>query len=165
MTVENEIVKTDRNYRRKLFTGYLIVLITGILIWNFIRPPFLNFIENLPNKERVEIKELIVHLFLFSFIPVAIYLITVGRKICKYNAIPYPGMKVIRDTVVITGRKAKHQGKGLIILGIAVIILLITSMISTHLIILRFKHSKLYRPFFIEVQFNPEYPIKYCKPC
>ncbi len=148
MTIEKKIVKADRNYRRKLFSGYLVVIILGILSWNFIRPPFLNILDNLPNKERIEVKEIIVHLFLFSFIPVAIYLIAIGCRICKYNAMPYPGMKVIRDTVVVTGRKAKLRGKSLIILGIVVIILLITSMITTHSIILHFKQAPLFRSVF-----------------
>jgi 4-amino-4-deoxy-L-arabinose transferase-like glycosyltransferase len=148
MNSEEMIVKADRNYRRKLFSGYLIVIILGILIWNFIRPPFLNILDNLPNKERVEIKEIIAHLFLLSFIPMAIYLITIGRRICRYNAMPYPGMKVIRDTVVVTGKKAIFRGKSLIILGIVVIILLITSMITTHVIILRFKQAPLFSPVF-----------------
>ncbi|NLD93928.1 MAG: hypothetical protein GX639_14825 [Fibrobacter sp.] len=160
MTIEKEIIKADRNYRRKLFSGYLIVIILGILAWNFICPPLLNILDNLPNKERVEVKEIIAHLFLFSFIPVAIYLIAIGRKICKYNAMPYPGMKVIRDTVVVTGKKANFRGKTLIILGIVVIILLITSMIATHSIILRFKHSKFFSPFFINVQYNPKCPTE-----
>jgi hypothetical protein len=147
---KNEMVKADKKYRGKLFLGYLIAVFVGVIIWNFIVPPFLIYMENLPNKELVETNEMICHLFLLCFIPVAIYVIIIGRRICRFKAIPYPGMRVIRDTVVVTGKKAMARGKSLIILGIVTIILVVTSMISTHYIILNFKQHPLFRPVFYE---------------
>jgi hypothetical protein len=93
---------------------------------------------------------MISHLFLLCFIPVAVYVIIIGRRTCRYKAIPYPGMRVIRDTVVVTGKKAIIRGKGLIILGIVTIVLVIASMICTHYIILNFKQHPLFRSIFYE---------------
>lgn len=145
------IIQADKDYRRKLLLSYLTAILIGIIMWIFFISPLIIILENLPNKERVETKETIVHLFLFSFIPVAIYVIVIGCRVCKYKAMPYPGMKVIRDTVVVTGKKAIFQGRSLIILGIAGIVLTISSMIANHLIILRFKQNPLFRSVFYGV--------------
>lgn len=142
------IIKADMDYRRKLLLSYLAAILIGIIMWNFCIPPLMEILENLPNKERVETKETIIHLFLFSFIPVAIYVIVIGRRACKYKAMPYPGMKVIRDTVVVTGKKAIFQGRGLMILGTVVIVLTVASMIANHLIIFRFKQNPMFRSVF-----------------
>ena len=110
-----KILKADRVYRRKLFLSYFAVICFGIVFWNFLLPVLINKLENLPNKERIEAKELIAHLILLFFIPVAIYVITIGRRVCRYETIPYPGMKVIRDTAIVTGKKAITRGRSLII--------------------------------------------------
>lgn len=148
MDNEKEIVKADKSYRRKLLLSYMVAIFVGIIVWNFAIPPLLTNLENLPNKARIETKESISHLVMLSFIPVAIYVIIFGRRVCRYKAIPYPGMKVLRDTVIVTGKKAIFRGKCLIILGVVTIFLTVVSMICTHYIVLHFKHFPLFRSVF-----------------
>ena len=103
-------------------------------------------------KATVETIEICCHLFLLLFIPPALYLITIGRRICTHKAVPYPGMKVIRDTVIIRGKKAVFRGKSLIVLGTVLVVLVGTSMVATHFILVRFKQHPLFRPVFYGVE-------------
>jgi len=143
-----EIVKADALYRKKLFTVYLVMLLLGVVIWKWGVPALLHQLSTLPNREHIEVREIISHSVLVLFIPAAIYLISIGRKVCKYRAMPYPGMRVIRDTVVVTNEKALFRGRSMIVLGTAMIIIVVISMISTHFITLRFKHHPLIRSVF-----------------
>ena len=146
--MDREIVKTDKCYRRTLFLAYLAVIIIGIAFWKWGRPHFIDYIISLPHKERIEVMETVEILFLLLFVPAAVYLIVVGRRVCRYQAMPYPGMRVIRDTVIIRGKGALLRGRSMIVLGTVMIVLVITSMVATHFIILRLKQHPLFRPVF-----------------
>ncbi|MBN1575330.1 MAG: hypothetical protein JW913_02180 [Chitinispirillaceae bacterium] len=146
--MDREIVKTDKRYRRNLFLAYLTALLCGVAFLSWGRPALVSYINNLPAKEHIETIELVEHLFLILFIPAAIYLIAVGRKVCRFRAMPYPGMGVIRDTVIVRGEKALRRGRSMMVLGIAMIAIVIASMLATHVITLRFKHHPLFRPIF-----------------
>jgi hypothetical protein len=144
----DEIVKTDKQYRKRLFNIYLIGIAAVIALWHWGKPMLINHIQQLPIKTQVETVEILSHFFLLLFIPAAIYLITIGRRVCRFKAMPYPGMKVIRDTVIVRGEKALRRGKSMVVLGTALIILVAISIISTHVIMLKFKHHPLFSPVF-----------------
>ena len=146
--MEPEIVEVDRCYRRNLFLAYLAVILFVLVLWRWGKPLLVSHIVSLPNKERIEFIERAEQLLLLLFIPAAIYLIAVGRKVCRFQAMPYPGMRVIRDTVIVRGKKALFRGRAMIILGTVMIVLVAASMIATHLILLKFKRHPLFRPVF-----------------
>ena len=149
---ERQVVRTDKRYRRNLFTVYIAMIILGTVLVKWGRPLFTAYIMRLPVKSRIETIELTVHLLLLLFIPAAVYLIVVGRKVCIHRAMPYPGMKVIHDTVVVTGKNALLRGWSLVVLGTIMIIMVLISSIITHNIILRMKHHPLFSPVFYGVE-------------
>ena len=146
--MEKVIIKTDKRYRRKLFTVYLVMIVIGVAVVKWGVPAFRWYLMELPPKSLVETVETTIHIFLMLFIPAAAYLISIGRKICISKAMPYPGMKVIHDTVVVTGKKALLRGWSLMVLGAIMILMVIASSIVTHRIILRLKHTPIIRPIF-----------------
>lgn len=146
--MEKVIIKTDKRYRRNLFTAYLILIVIGVVVVKWGIPAFRWYLVALPPKPMVETVETFIHIVLMLFIPAAAYLIFVGRKICIFKAMPYPGMKVIHDTVVVTGKKALVRGWSLMILGAIMILMVIVSIIITHQIILRLKNAPIIRPIF-----------------
>lgn len=120
----------------------------GVVFFKLGVPSFMRYLEQLPVKARVEAIERTVHVVLLLFIPAAIYLIIVGRKVCRSGAMPYPGMKVIHDTLVVTGRRAQMRGWSMIVLGGVMIVMVLASSIITHRIILRMKQHPLLSPIF-----------------
>ncbi len=146
--MEKVVIKTDKRYRRILFTVYLILIVIGVVVVKWGVPAFRSYLEQLPPKSLVETVETTIHFFMMLFIPAAAYLIYVGRKICIFKAMPYPGMRVLHDTVVVTGKKALLRGWSLMVLGAIMILMVITSSIVTHQIILRLKNTPIIRPIF-----------------
>ena len=146
--MDPEIVKTDRRYRRNLLLAYLTAILLVVALWKWGKPQLVTYIVSLPHKERIEVVETAAHLFLLLFIPAAIYVIVVGRRVCRYQTMPYPGMRVIRDTKIIRGRGALLRGRSMVVLGTVMIIAVFASMIATHFVVLRFKQHPIFRSVF-----------------
>ena len=146
--MEKVVIKTDKRYRRNLFTVYLILIAVGVAVVKWGIPAFRSYLMELPPKSLVETVEATIHIFLMLFIPAAAYLIFIGRKICIFKAMPYPGMKVIHDTVVVTGKKALLRGWSLMVLGAIMILMVIASSIVTHRIIVHMKNVPILKPIF-----------------
>lgn len=140
--MSEQIVKADTRYRRKLFLGYGIgiLLIAGLVF--FILPLFLEYLRNCAIQEFLRVTEICVIVFLLSFIGPAVFLMRVGGKIIRHGQVPYPGMKVIHDTKVISGKKAIFRGKILVFLAILSIVVAITGVIASHHFFEKFRHFK-----------------------
>ena len=148
------IIKADKKYRKNLLNVYLIFISSIIALCYWGLPVVKEFVLELPVKQKVETLELIGHIVLLLFIPPAIYLIYIGRKIRHSSLLPFPGMKVIRDTRVIQGKKAVFRGNLLMVLGIIMIVTAVLSMTRTHLILVQFKQSPYIKPFFYRSDFK-----------
>ena len=151
---ETQIIKADKKYRKNLFNVYLISISLLIVFWYWGIPLIREFLQALPVKQRVETLEAIGHILLLLFFPPAIYLIYIGYKIRQSSLLPFPGMRVIRDTKVIKGKKAVLRGNVLVILGVIMIVTALISMTTTHLILVQFKQNPIIRPFFKQVDFK-----------
>ena len=130
--IEGEIVKTDTAYRAKLFVGYGILIAVIFLCAKFGLPALLTYFHRFEYQRFLTILDLLLITFTLSFAGPSAYVIYIGKKIVGFASLPYPGMKVIRDTKVITGQKAIFQGKLLIWLGYVAIALAVASSIITH---------------------------------
>ena len=133
-----EIIKTDKKYRNILFAAYLAAIGIAVIFIKFVWPVLLKHFNALDVKTTFVIGETVITIFLLSFIIPAFYLIVTGRKILQHNQIPYPGMKVIRDTKVIYGRNARIRGHVLVWLGYISIVFAVVSTLTTHFLIRRF---------------------------
>lgn len=120
----NEILKADIPYRNKLFAIYLGCIALVILFIQFVIPRGLTMLRTMSFRDAEHSIEIILILFLCCFSPAAIYLIILGKKVLRHKAFPFPGMKVIRDTVIHTGRNAQLRGKAFMYLGIIFLVLM-----------------------------------------
>jgi hypothetical protein len=145
--MDQEIVKVDKAYRNRLFVAYLVLIIAGVLIYQFALPYILQAFQNLPVRTAFIVAEVVFDVFFLCFIAPAVYLISIGRKIVRHSAVPYPGMKVIRDTIVITGKKAIFRGKLLAGLGYVSIAFAILGCIWLRLVIIWINHDPIMRMF------------------
>jgi hypothetical protein len=128
--MEPVICKADRQYRTRLFTAYLVILILIGGLIALVIPTINNTVNRLPFAQGNRLIEAALICCLLGFIPAAIYCIVIGRKILRHDAFPWPGMKVIRDTLILRGLPAQRRGKALVILGWT-FLLLMTAGIST----------------------------------
>jgi hypothetical protein len=144
MTMPQEIFKADRRFRKKLFTVYAAcILILGLFVWLCL-PLLIKYLNACAIPKFLNLMEICVLAFLLFFIGPALFLINTGRKILLYKQVPYPGMKVIRDTKILSGKKAIFRGRLLVILGIFSIIMAIIGSIGSHYYFEKFRH---FNPF------------------
>ena len=135
--MENEeikIIKADKKYRKSLFIAYGAIVVGGVLFFAFIAPFLIAELKRLLPRASFLISEIIVISFLLAFIGPAYYLISIGKKIRQHAQFPYPGMKVIRDTKVISGKKALSRANLLIYFGCFACALAVISSVSVHCI-------------------------------
>jgi MFS family permease len=120
--MEQEIVRADREYRKK-FIGRFIVLYLGcfligaaLILWVF--PWLQDKFGRLDGKTAfLVIKAAIIFVFM-SMLPIAIYLLRFGQRIIESEQLPPPDTKVIRDTHVIRGDAAVARGRTVVFLSV-----------------------------------------------
>jgi hypothetical protein len=136
----DDIVTADKRYRTRLFVAYGAGLCTvALLLWLGL-PRFVRHLNTLPVLAFINVAEICVVAFLLAFVVPAGFLIHTGRKVLHYKEMPYPGMRVIRDTKVVRGKKAMLRGRLLLILGIAAICIAVAGIVRSHYYFEKFRH-------------------------
>ena len=112
--MSEEIVRADKSYRTKFFTWHAIFILFGaaVIVWGL---PWLE--EYLRQANPKTAAGILRGWFIFAFlsiIPIALYMLLLGRKVIKHERIPLPGAKVIIDTRPIVGQKARLRGRVLV---------------------------------------------------
>ena len=129
--MSEEIVRADKSYRRKFFTWHAIFILFGaaVIVWGL---PWLE--EYLRQANPKTAAGILRGWFIFAFlsiIPIAIYMLSLGRKVIKHERIPLPGAKVIIDTRPIVGQKARLRGRGLVVVSLLLIALGLSGALFT----------------------------------
>ena len=129
--MSEEIVRADKSYRRKFFTWHAIFILFGaaVIVWGL---PWLE--EYLRQANPKTAAGILKGWFIFAFlsiIPIAIYMLSLGRKVIKHERIPLPGAKVIIDTRPIVGKKAMVRGRGLVVVSLLLIALGLSGALFT----------------------------------
>jgi hypothetical protein len=139
-----ETMPADLKFRHRLFTGYAIALAMGILLpWRF-GGDLLGLFLSATVRTKLFVAESVGILLLLAFIPPSLYLVHHGRKTLREGRYPNSGMKVIYDTRIQRGSKAKRKGHTLSALGVACITLVLLGSAATHFIFYKFKTDPLY---------------------
>lgn len=126
-----EIVRADKSYRRKFFTWHAIFILFGavVIVWGL---PLLE--EYLRQAHPKTAAGILKGWFIFAFlsiIPIALYMLSLGRKVIKYERIPLPGAKVIIDTRPIVGQKARRRGQVLVGVSLLLVALGVSGALTT----------------------------------
>jgi hypothetical protein len=117
-----EILKAAPAARRNAILSGIVAVIFGILFLTWFMPLFLEYLDTLPTNESIRIA--ISSIALLSVIPLSIglFFLKQGLKILKAESFPPPGTKVLRDTPIIKGEKARWRGKVLIVVLIIILV-------------------------------------------
>jgi len=110
--VNAEIQRADPKERRKFAYILAVAAIAGVLVIVIYRHLLSWAVED----PQVAIERLSIVIATFYILTVPIVLVSrsmwaMGRAVITANRFPAPGMKVIRDAVVITGVKAVVRGR------------------------------------------------------
>jgi hypothetical protein len=135
-----EIIKVDKQYRKKLFIAYILCIVAISLGLGLGLRPFINYLDHLNYAPLMNVSEACVMLVLLCIIGPSCFLIYVGRRIIVSQRMPYPGQKVIHDTKLLEGKKAVLRGRMLLYLGIAAIVISLAGAARSHYIFEKMRH-------------------------
>ncbi len=133
--MNEKIIPADRTYRRMVLIIYLVLVFIGAVLIGWVLPWAEGHLESLKAEQALGIIKVALVVLFLGTVPLAAYLVTVGRKMMRYERFPLPGMKVIIDTKVVEGKKAKFRGQVVVVLSLVLIILgLLGALYSSYLI-------------------------------
>lgn len=115
----SEIQPADPASRRKLVLGASLSLLAMLLCQSVVQW-FTEWLAEDPERVR-EYFAYIVGAIAFVFSPLFVfgyYAWQIGMKVIRAKRFPPPGMKVIKDTVVVKGRQAVSRGRALQVCGV-----------------------------------------------
>jgi len=111
------IIEADKKYRNRMLLVALILIIIGFFIiqcFQTLSNKLSALAEESPElaiqKAENSYKIIFFVMFVLSLI-LCIYLYRLGTSILKSGQFPPPGIKVIRDTKLETGKKARSKGR------------------------------------------------------
>ena len=136
-----EILKADPGYRRRLFSFYLGAIALGFIAWRYLLPLCFSAFNHLRGPVYFIVAESAVILLLLVFIIPAVFLIRTGNKIIRSERFPFPGMKIMRDTKVVTGSRALFRGRLLRRLGYVSIGFAVAGSIAMHILFIYIRNS------------------------
>ncbi len=113
-----EVVRADRRSRRMVPVLVAAALAVCGILFFWLRPWGVRLLLTMePDQALRTIKWALVILFLGGT-PGAAYLMNLGRRILSENRFPPTGMKVLKDTPVVTGRAARIRGGTILALAL-----------------------------------------------
>lgn len=128
---EKIIVAADPRLRKQILISVLIIILIALVIWVYLQKYFLDLnllAQDNPNLAIAKAVQL-VHIFLLInnlvFLALGIYLVTIGLKIFRSQQYPPPGQRVVRDTVLVSGKKARVHAFFLWVIAFLLIILVV----------------------------------------
>jgi hypothetical protein len=112
------VVKADHRSRRMVLVLVVAAVVVCGILFFWLRPWAVRFLMAMePDQALRTIKWVLVILFLGGT-PGAAYLMSLGRRILSENRFPPMGMKVLKDTPVLTGRAARIRGGTILALAL-----------------------------------------------
>lgn len=119
-TRDEEIVYADKKERRWALVLFVAAAILGAIFFKLTQSYFQGYDSLLQNDPKAATLRLVKFLKLSGVLfaalvfPFSAYTLRIGVRILRSGRFPPPGMKVIRNTKIRKGRKAKIRGIGII---------------------------------------------------
>jgi low temperature requirement protein LtrA len=127
--MNQDIVRADKEFRKR-FIIFLVLIVIVFVITILSMKSYLDQIAQLaqgnPDLAAKKVMFLLRWWLGFGSLPIlglAVYQILLAGRVLKSGQFPPPGMKLVRDTKIRTGRKAKKVAISLIVLSSIIIVI------------------------------------------
>lgn len=120
--MDQEILKADPAFRKRLLVIIGIVVILGILLIGIVIPRFL--IPGGDSADPAQALNQLKWLLAIIYLPLlgfCVYLVSMAIRSWRQEVFPPLGTRVIKDTPIFRGQKARHKALGIIILAIVLL--------------------------------------------
>lgn len=127
------IIPADKKYRRRRLIFLVLGMVIGGLIIGYGLPGFMAAMEQAESQTAYPHFLIAILIIMFlSLIPFALYLLSIGKLIIKSERFPPPGIRVIRDTRLVVGEKAKTRGRAIIFFSIMLIVMALWGIMTVY---------------------------------
>jgi len=116
--MDKDIVHADKKYRNKALGLIFLLGLLGLLLIIWGLPSGMEYLKGLEPQTAFLIIELVLVFIMLSMVPIGLFLLNLSRKIMKHECFPPPGMKIIKDTPLVKGKKAKAKGQILLFISL-----------------------------------------------
>jgi hypothetical protein len=111
-------MRADETYRKKLLVVIVIAALVGAVIIRWGIPWFEDYVQSLDPEDALHVMKVALSIIFLGVLPFAYYLFIFGRKVISAERLPPPGTKVIRDTPLLEGEKARKRGQLIVVLSL-----------------------------------------------
>ena len=132
LDMAKNVVREGKKYRSKILVICVLLVFLCIAFIGWLLPLGIEYLRRLDAETAIFVIEMILVLIFLSVIPFAFYLFMIGRRIVKHERFPPPGTKVIRNTVLIMGDKARLRGQVLVFLSVVLVLIGLIGAFTTH---------------------------------
>jgi hypothetical protein len=122
-TLEASLIPADKVYRKKVILVYVIVVSIGAAVIGWGLPWMQEVLRSRSTEDALEFMKIALVIVFLGVLPIAFWILSFGRKVIAAERLPPPGTRVIRDTVVLEGEKAKQRGRALVVLSLILMLL------------------------------------------
>lgn len=120
------IVKADPDYRKKVFRLVLLILFIGFILLGLAIPMLQNSLVSKQPEAAIRILSYILAALLLLPALLSFILIRIGYRSIKERCFPPEGIRLIKDTALLTDQAAVKRGKLMIIFAITLICLCVS---------------------------------------
>ncbi|MBF0529179.1 MAG: hypothetical protein HQK55_07895 [Deltaproteobacteria bacterium] len=112
-----EIVRADRTTRITVVVIVIVVMVIVGFLFQWGLPRLVFHLKTLPAEEAVQTIKIGLVVTFGSVIPIGLYMFVIGRRTSREERFPPRGLKVLRDTKIISGPSAVRRGRVIQALG------------------------------------------------
>ena len=113
-----QLIHADRRLRRVVLVALVVCAGIGATLIHWALPWATRYVTGLECEQGLRIVHIVLSVIFLSILPVAWYIASFGRQVVTSRQLPPPGVKVIKDTRIITGQSALARGKALIAIAV-----------------------------------------------
>lgn len=121
--MSGKLDRADRKERMRWVGILLVMAIAGGAAILWLVPALTGHLESADPERALKIGVITIALLTIPFVLVGFAIVWLARRTLASERFPPPGVKVIKDTVVLRGRDARRRGYVLMVLGIFLTVL------------------------------------------
>jgi hypothetical protein len=133
--MEQEILFADKQYRKRVLIILIGVIILLSLIILFVIPALNGLLQKMELEKAMKTTATILFFLFLLPIPLGFKFLSISNHILREECFPPENMKVIQDTAIIRGEKAKLRAYIFLLLAFLIFFVSIFCAFSAHLFI------------------------------
>lgn len=128
--MEQQILQADRKYRQVVLLALVLCLFFGVVLLQWGLPWAKLYLIQLPPRDALRVLQIATCLMFLSFVPVAWYAWSIGRKIVDSRRLPPPGVRLIKNVRLVEGAPAVARGRVVMFLAVVMAVVALASAVG-----------------------------------